>query len=166
MTFNHRKSVTWKLTQAARAYRTRAGVYLGRIGLHPGQEAVLKALAETDGLAMSDLAHALGVQPPTVTKMISRLSAQGLVVRKASTSDGRQALVHLTDDGKERIEAVDQSWKRLEKEALAGLDEKDRKKLRKLLRHLEGNLSGVFLDDADADMDADPIVGVEVIEEV
>ena len=49
MTFNHRKSVTYRLVQAARVHRTRAAVHLGRIGLHPGQEAVLKALAERDG---------------------------------------------------------------------------------------------------------------------
>jgi len=71
---------------------------------------------------MSQLAQSLSVQPPTVTKMITRLSAQGLVRRAASEADGRLARVHLTEEGRNRIEDVDTAWKRLEKEALAGLD--------------------------------------------
>ncbi|WP_075217985.1 MarR family winged helix-turn-helix transcriptional regulator [Mongoliimonas terrestris] len=148
MSFNHRKSVTFRLAQAARAHRTRSGVHLGRIGLHAGQEAVLKALETEDGQSMSELAGALGVQPPTVTKMIARLGAQGLVTRQVSASDGRLARVYLTEVGRERVAAVDTAWKRVEKEALAGLDDKDRKRLRKLLRAVERNLSlGSGIDD-------------------
>jgi len=142
MTFLHRKTVTYRLGQAAKAYRARAGTHLNRIGLHAGQESVLKALADEDGQTMSQLAQALGVQPPTVTKMVNRLSTQGLVRRQASDTDGRMARVHLTDLGIARVEDVDKVWKRVEKEALAGFEDKDKKRLRKLLRQLERNLLG------------------------
>ena len=157
MAFNHRKSVTYRLVQAARVQRTRAAVHLSRIGLHPGQEVVLKALAEHDGQSMSELATELSVQPPTVTKMISRLGAQGLLKRQTSSTDGRLARVFLTDAGRERAEAVDAVWKRVEKEALAGLDEKDRKRLKKLLRHIEKNLlpaSAALRDDEEEEDEA------------
>ena len=153
MSFNHRKSVTHRLVQAARVHRTRAAVHLGRIGLHPGQEAVLKALADKDGQSMSELAAELAVQPPTVTKMISRLGAQGLLTRQTSSSDGRLARVFLTDIGRERAASVDQVWKRVEKEALAGLDDKERKRLKKLLRHIEKNLAPATAVHADEDDD-------------
>jgi DNA-binding MarR family transcriptional regulator len=151
MSFKHRKSVTFQLAQTARAHRTRAGVHLGRIGLHPGQEAVLKALADKDGQSMSELAAALAVQPPTVTKMIARLGAQGLVTRQVSAADGRQARVYLTETGRDRVGAVDAAWKRVEKEALAGFDEKDRKKLRKLLKAMERNLLPGLAEEAGAE---------------
>ena len=141
MTFQHRKSVTHRLAMAAKAHRARSGTHLARIGLHPGQEAVQKALAEEDGRTMIQLAQVLGVQPPTVTKMISRLSAQNLLKRVASQTDGRLARVHLTDEGRTKIEEIDRIWKRIEREALAGFDDKDRKRLRKLLRALERNLT-------------------------
>lgn len=141
MAFNHRKTITFRLAQTARAARGRSGSHLVRIGLHPGQESVLKALAEQDGLSMSQLAQTLSVQPPTVTKMVSRLAAQGYVERRASKGDGRQAHVFLTEQGSETIADVDRGWKRLEKEALAGIDDKDVKRLRKLLRQIERNLS-------------------------
>ena len=140
MGFDHRRTVTFRLAQAAHAYRVRAGSHLSRIDLHSGQEGLLKALDGSDGMAMSDLAAALGVQPPTVTKMISRLAAQDYVERRASAGDGRQALVFLTERGRQAIALIDKLWKRVEKDALAGIDDKDRKRLRKLLRQVERNL--------------------------
>ena len=100
---------------------------------------------------MSQLAQVLAVQPPTVTKMITRLAAQGLVRRVASETDGRLARVHLTEEGVARIEEIDVAWKRLEKEALAGLDDKDRKRVRRLLRAIERNLSAGTIEANDED---------------
>jgi DNA-binding MarR family transcriptional regulator len=140
MGFDHRRTVTFRLAQAAHVYRVRAGSRLSRIELHSGQENLLKALESKDGQSMSDLASALGVQPPTVTKMISRLAAQDYVERRASKGDGRQAMVFLTERGQRAISSIDKVWKRIEKDALAGIDDKDRKRLRKLLRQVERNL--------------------------
>lgn len=142
MGFDHRRTVTHRLAQAAHAYRVRAGGQLSRIGLHSGQESLLKALAADDGMTMSDLAAILGVQPPTVTKMIGRLAAQDYVERRASKGDARQAEVHLTERGRKAIESIDKVWKRIEKAALDGIEDKERKRLRKLLRQIERNLAG------------------------
>jgi DNA-binding MarR family transcriptional regulator len=97
------------------------------------------------------------VQPPTVTKMISRLAAQDYVERRASPGDGRQAQVFLTERGQHAIAMIDKLWKRIEKTALGDIDEKDRKRLRKLLRQVERNLGTARngqpseADDADSD---------------
>jgi DNA-binding MarR family transcriptional regulator len=101
---------------------------------------------------MSDLAATLGVQPPTVTKMISRLAAQDYVERRASQGDGRQALVFLTERGRRAVDLIDRIWKRIEKDSLSGIDEKDRKRLRKLLRQVAQNLGAA---DRDSDHVAD-----------
>jgi DNA-binding MarR family transcriptional regulator len=157
MGFDHRRTVTHRLAQAAHAYRVRAGGQLARVGLHSGQDSLLKALAADDGMSMSDLASALGVQPPTVTKMIGRLAAQDYVERRSSRGDGRQAEVYLTERGRRAIESIDKMWKKIEKSALDGIDDKDRKRLKKLLRQIERNLGGKRLgkstaaDDDEAD---------------
>lgn len=140
MGFDHRRTVTHRLAQAAHSYRVRAGSQLARIGLHSGQESLLKALSADDGMTMSDLAASLGVQPPTVTKMIGRLAAQDYVERRTSKGDGRQAEVFLTERGRRAIESIDKVWKRIEKSALDGIEDRDRKRLRKLLRQVERNL--------------------------
>ena len=149
MGFDHRRTVTHRLAQAAHAYRVRAGSRLARIELHFGQESLLKALGDNDGQSMSDLAATLGVQPPTVTKMISRLAAQDYVERRSSIGDGRQALVFLTDRGRHAIAMIDKVWKRIEKDAVAGIDDKDRKRLRKLLRQIERNLGVTRAEEPD-----------------
>jgi DNA-binding MarR family transcriptional regulator len=154
MGFDHRRTVTHRLAQAAHAYRVRAGGQLARIGLHSGQEGLLKALHGNDGMSMSELAATLGVQPPTITKMISRLAAQDYVERRNSKGDGRQALVFLTERGRHAITMIDQLWKRVEKNALNGIDDKDRKRLRKLLRQVERNL-GAARNAAAAGAEAD-----------
>ncbi len=158
MPFDYAKSATHRLAQAAKAQRARAGVHLSVLGLHPGQEVVLKALAESDGRTMGELAAELGVQPPTVTKMVTRLAAYGFVVRQTSDRDGRLARVFLTEPGRALIENVDKMWKRLEKEALAGFDDKEKKRLRKLLRRMEKNLlkaNGIEAEPRPGDEDDD-----------
>ena len=155
MGFDHRRTVTHRLAQAAHAYRVRAGSRLARIELHSGQESLLKALGDNDGQAMSDLAATLGVQPPTVTKMISRLAAQDYVERRASIGDGRQAMVFLTERGRRAIAMIDKVWKRIEKDAVAGIDDKDRKRLRKLLRQIERNLGVTREEEPDLAADED-----------
>lgn len=161
MPFDHTKTATHRLAQAAKAQRVRAGAHLNQLRLHPGQEVVLKALAEHDGLTMTALAAELGVQPPTVTKMVTRLAASGFVIRQTSEFDGRLARVFLTETGRAMIADVDRIWKRLEKEALQGFDDKDKRRLRKYLRKMEKNLlaaNGVEpreLDDDEGEDDAD-----------
>lgn len=158
MSSGHRKTVIYRLGQAAKAQRLRATAHLAAIGLHPGQEVLMKALAEEDGRTMSALATELSVQPPTVTKMVARLSTQGFVSRRVVDSDGRLARVFLTDMGRDRIGEIDRAWKRLEKEAMTGIDDKDRKKLRKLLRQIERNL-------AQAGLGPDTTRGVDRLED-
>ncbi|HVY21338.1 MAG TPA: MarR family winged helix-turn-helix transcriptional regulator [Bauldia sp.] len=161
MGFDHRRTVTHRLAQAAHSYRVRAGGQLARIGLHSGQESLLKSLSTEDGMSMSDIAAALGVQPPTITKMISRLAAQDYVERRASSGDGRQAEVFLTERGRRAIVGIDKMWKRIEKTALADIDDKDRKRLRKLLRQVERNLggkrAGKLPEDDEIELDDDAI---------
>ena len=155
MPFNYKKSITFRLLQAAKAQRARSGAHLSRIGLHPGQELVLKVLSDADGKTMSQLALALGVQPPTVTKMVTRLASQGYLKRQTSDTDGRLARVYLTDTGRDLVHSIDKAWKRLEREAMSGLDDKDRKKLRKMLRQVEKNLSLSVDDDPEHEADFD-----------
>ncbi|ALK08245.1 MarR family winged helix-turn-helix transcriptional regulator [Blastochloris viridis] len=154
----HVKTVGYRLNHTARLQRARTAKLLTGLGLFPGQETVLKLLAEHDGRTMGDLAGALRVRPPTASKTIARLTAQGLVERRAVNGDGRLVRVHLTEPGRTRASAIDGIWHTLEQEMLEGLDGKDRKRLRKLLRRIEKNLAGRLGTDAhedDADDDAD-----------
>lgn len=158
MAFNHKKSITLRITKAARAQRSFSAKKLGKLGLHPGQETVLKALNKQDGQTMGDLATELGVRPPTVTKMINRLTAQGYVERRPSKTDGRQSHVFLSASGIALLSEVDKAWKSLDRASLKNIDDKDRKRLTKLLKQIEQNLRTdlkVDPDDTDDELDDD-----------
>lgn len=135
------KTVGYELLHAARLHRARTARLLAEIGLFPGQEQVLTLLAAEDGRTMSDLAANLRVRPPTASKTVARLAAQGLVERRATNGDGRVVRVGLTEEGARRATAVDAVWNEIETEMVADLDLKERRRLRKLLRKVGRNVS-------------------------
>ena len=149
------KSIGYRLTHTARLQKALSARLLAALGLFPGQEAVLKLLSEQDGRTMGDLAAALRVRPPTVSKTIARLTSQGLVERRATDGDGRLVRVFLTEAGRERSASIDGVWDQLEAEMVDGLDNKERKRLRKLLRKVEKNLAQRLGADGGLDDDTD-----------
>ncbi len=53
-------------------------------------------------LRMGDIARFLCVEPQTVTGLINRMAAKGLVRRMPSLEDRREVLLEVTDEGRER----------------------------------------------------------------
>ena len=147
-----KRSTMTQLVLSARASRTALSARLAAMGLYPGQDAVLLALGSEDGLALRDLAERLSVRPPTITKTVARLTTQALVEKRASTTDARQSHAFLTEKGLALVEEVREAQKTVERNALRGLSEKERKTLRKLLQRLERNL-GVHVEPEDAEVD-------------
>ena len=135
------ESLSYQLLRAARLHRTRAANHLSEIGMHPGQETVLLSLMENDGQTMTALAATLEVKPPTVTKMIARMSSQGLVSRSSVESDRRSFTVFLTENGRDKASNLKKLWKRLEKEAMSNLDERDKKRFARELGQITQNLA-------------------------
>lgn len=124
----------------ARMMRTILATRLLEHGLYAGQDAVLLQLAQEDGLPPGVLAQRLGVRPPTITKTVSRLQAQGFVSRQASDSDQRQSHIFLTDRGHDVILIIEKLVRRTEKDCLRGFEKKERRLLVKLLTRIERNL--------------------------
>jgi MarR family transcriptional regulator, organic hydroperoxide resistance regulator len=150
------------LTLAARRHRSRIASHLANIGLFPGQDQVLRALTHADGLTMGEIAALLNIRPPTASKMIARMGAEGLVERRSKVDDARLVAVFITQEGTARATDLDRIAKRIEKEALAGLDDKDARRLRKLLKKIAKNLGDV--DDGDeADDEDEPETSADII---
>ncbi len=130
-----------RLHSAARLARTALAARLLEHGFYAGQDQIMLSLDREDGQTPGALADRLGVRPPTITKTINRLQAQGFLEKRASSHDARQAHIFLTETGRETIRAIEKSVKKTEKQALKGLDKKDQKALFKLLARIEANLS-------------------------
>ena len=133
----------------ARLGRTALATRLLEKKLYAGQDQLMLALATQDGQTPGQLSAELGVRPPTITKTISRLQAQGFIEKRGSESDARQAHLFLPEAGREGIARIENPADEPAKKALDGLDKKDRKALYKLLKRIEGNLSPEDMDDGD-----------------
>ena len=158
MSVKSEKSVGRLLILASRLHRARIGEKLQTLSLFPGQEQVLEVLAMDGAMPMGELASRLNVRPPTVSKTIARLSAQGLVLRATDGGDGRLVRVQLTAEGQTRAAALGSLLDEVETEMLDDLDGKDRKRLRKLLRKTVkslGKVGGRKTREADDDADSE-----------
>ncbi|WP_190818964.1 MarR family winged helix-turn-helix transcriptional regulator [Saccharopolyspora pogona] len=68
------------------------------------QLSALSCLHKTGAMTPGELAAREGVQPPSMTRVIAALEDAGLVARRAHPTDGRQAIVELTEAGRARID--------------------------------------------------------------
>ena len=67
---------------------------------------VLATLRDTGPRRITDLAEAEAVAQPTITTLVGRLERDGLVRRAPDPADARAVRVHLTDEGRERLQAM------------------------------------------------------------
>ena len=73
---------------------------LDKLGITYPQYLVLSTLWEKDGKTIGAIALRLALEPSTVTPLVKRLEAAGLMTRKRNVSDERQVFVNLTQKGK------------------------------------------------------------------
>ena len=139
-----RQNTSFALAKVCKAHRTHVGELLAEHGLHVGQEMVLVELWQDDGLRGGDLADRLGVEPPTITKMLRRLESCGLVERRSDPEDARSLRVYLTGRGKALEEPVSRCWERAEQTVLSGMNVRDRQTFRRLLDRVKSNLDPEF----------------------
>jgi MarR family transcriptional regulator, organic hydroperoxide resistance regulator len=64
---------------------------------------ILAALSGVKQRTVGELVDIVLAKQPTVTKMLLRMEADGLLIRTACTQDKRQAWVSLTVQGKKRV---------------------------------------------------------------
>ena len=109
--------------------------------LRPGgvlveQFRILEILNAREPRAMGELALEALIETPTLTKVIDKMTSEGLVYRTADSADRRRVLVLATPDGKalfKRLRGAPQAQERRIAEALAGTKAEE---LKTLLREL------------------------------
>lgn len=81
--------------------------HLEKLGITYPQYLVLMILWETDSIAVSEITRRLILNTNTITPVLKRMEAQGIITRQRSDEDERKVIVTLTPKGKElQIEAA------------------------------------------------------------
>ena len=112
---------------------------LDKIGLTYPQYVTMLSLWETDGVTVGALGERLFLDSGTLTPLLKRLEAAGLVTRTRNADDERQVLIRLTAKGrglKQKAQCIPQ-----EIGAKGGLTVQEFLTLRKTLKKLRAALA-------------------------
>jgi MarR family transcriptional regulator for hemolysin len=93
---NPRREFAFVLNDVARMLRTYADQRARRLGITRAQWAVMARLEHAEGLKQSELAEMLDLQPITLTRLVDRLCANGMIERRLDPTDRRAKRLHLT----------------------------------------------------------------------
>jgi DNA-binding MarR family transcriptional regulator len=99
---------------------------------------ILDLLAEREGMTMSEIANAVVVTGPTLTRIVDDLATKALVHREVDVHDRRRVLVHLTPRGQRLRRSLRPAVAEAEAEALSALTDDQRSTLSALLTRLTG----------------------------
>ena len=97
--------------------------------LPPAQSELLRLAAGRPGITVADAAQELRLAPNTVSTLVGRLTAAGLLDRARGATDGRTALLTVTDKARQRIAEFRDLRAELASRALAGLSRTDQEAL-------------------------------------
>jgi len=121
MTESTEESVSWLLNYAGRLATRRTTSKLQQHGITPPQWAVLAQLMERDGQSLSGLGARALFDGPTMTGIVDRLEAGGLVRRRRDSSDRRVINLYLSPAGRELMVKLPAISNLTDAEILAGL---------------------------------------------
>jgi|SRR6218665_1253758 len=103
---------------------------------------VLAILTEQGTSSISDIATHAVAKLSTITKIVYRMKAEGLVTVATAAHDGRVTEVSLTDEGRHAMQRINDATYSLWDRSFAGLSPAKVAKLNELLKVLLDNLEG------------------------
>ncbi len=101
---------------------------------------VLAALSTNGEQRQIDLAEMTSIDASTLSRLVTRLVRQGLVMRSRSKVSNREVTVELSGKGRALVERLIPEARRLEDDAIEGLSEKELAAVKRALRRMYENL--------------------------
>ena len=94
-------------------------------GLTIGQPKVLDYLKYHNGSSQKDIAQGCFLEAGSLTSILNRMEEKGLIERKTLNGNRRTYHIFLTETGKERLKLVEQTFTKIENQALCGISEEE-----------------------------------------
>ena len=141
----YRLHVFHALQRAHSALFRAADQFLKReVGLTATQQAVLFVLLKTDGTTISDIADTLCMGKSSLTGLIDRMAASGLVRRAHDDRDARLVRVFLLPAGQDIAQRTLVDTKAANAALLAPFNKQDQAVIARFLDHLATNAPSFF----------------------
>ena len=109
----------------------------------PPQWGVLSLLHESDGITIGTVSQKRGFDAPTITGIVKRLEANGLVERVHDRKDRRQVKLYLTDEGRDIMRFLPDAAESFYEIMVQGFSEAEQHDLVIKLQQLIANLSSI-----------------------
>ena len=130
-----------QLAQMSRGWRAELDRRLAGLGLSQARWLVLLHLARFDEApTQRELAQSVGVEGPTLARLLDSLESQGLVQRQSVMEDRRAKKIVLCSPALPLIEQIETIATQLRKELFEGVDEADLKVCMRVHGHILANL--------------------------
>ena len=101
-----------------------------------------------DGLRQTDLAAALGIEGPSLVRLVDALERDGLLRRELQDDDRRVRLLHLTDQGRDTYVMVAAEYDRYCAIMLGGITELELRSCADILARISADLAAGLPPDA------------------
>jgi DNA-binding MarR family transcriptional regulator len=129
-----------------RAAQNAANIFMadvGKRGLTQRQYTVLTAVEANEGISQTELVNTTGIDRSTLADMISRLVAQGYLLRKRCKEDARTNKVRLTAAGRRALSSAQPGAADVDKQILASIPAAKRKEFVEMLSLLAADSNGL-----------------------
>lgn len=128
------------ITRLMRESAAFSGRRLSRIGMHPGQPALLALVARGTRLSQKEIAEELMLAPSTVNIMLGRMERAGWVARSRCEGNGRCTTVSITPAGTELFERMLALEATITDEIFVGFTDEERERFVDLVDRLAMNM--------------------------
>ena len=138
--FSPRRELGFLMSDVARLLRHAVDLEAGALGTSRAQWVVLVRIKRQPGLSQVELAQQVDIAPITLTRLLDRLEAHGLVERRHDKADRRIRRMFLTDAAEPVLATLARSGEALMAETLMGLNDHEIGQLAESLSLMRTNL--------------------------
>jgi MarR family transcriptional regulator for hemolysin len=138
--FPQTREIAVTVIDVARMLKTYADQRARQFGISRAQWTVLIRLDRCEGLKQSEMADVLDLQPISLTRLLDRLAANGLIERRPDPNDRRANRLYLTPAARPLIEELSHLGEDMMTTVLEGVDDASRDRFLRDLGVMKDNL--------------------------
>ncbi|GAA3413019.1 MarR family winged helix-turn-helix transcriptional regulator [Paenibacillus hodogayensis] len=136
------KEILREIGMIARACDSISNIEFKELDLTKGQYLYLVRICEFPGIIQEKLAEMIKVDRTTAARAVSKLDMQGFIAKENDANNKKIKMLYPTDKGKEAYLFLKREADYSDEVALAGLSNKEKDTLLKLLHKVRTNIEG------------------------